>query len=160
MVNIIAAVAFNNVIGKNNDIPWYISEDLKHFKKLTLGHVVVMGRKTFDSIMARLGKPLPGRTNIVITRQEGLMVPPGVEVFHDIDAALLSHSDETVFVIGGSELYRQTMDRCEYLYITRIKKNVEGDAFFPEIKSVKWKCLEVEDHGDFEFQVYRIAERE
>ena len=153
-IALIAAVAANNCIGKSNSLPWYLPEDLKHFKKLTTGKVVVMGRKTWDSIPEKF-KPLPNRVNVVVTRQENFALPHGADLYHTIDEALAAHQNDEIFVIGGAEIYRQMIDRSDTLYITEVKKIVEGDAFFPEINKSEWKEVEREEHQEFNFVVYK-----
>nr|AIA16466.1 Dihydrofolate reductase [uncultured bacterium] len=103
------AVSENNVIGKNNDLPWHLPEDLKHFKELTLGKTVLMGRKTFESIVSRLGKPLPGRKNVVITRQEEYKAPAEVLVFKSLDEAVQNLLADDVYIIGGAEIFKQAL---------------------------------------------------
>lgn len=154
MISIIAAVATNNVIGKQGDVPWYISDDLKRFKELTTGKVVLMGRKTFESILRKLGKPLPGRKNVVLTTRENYAVPEGVEVFHSMDRALAAHASEDIFVIGGAEIYSQTLHLADKLYLTWIDGVYEGDSFFPEIDERLWKKTEEEKHEGFTFTAY------
>lgn len=155
MLTLIAAMAKNNIIGKNNELPWHLPEDLKRFKTLTTGNTVLMGRKTFESIMARLGKPLPDRKNIVITRQENYPVPEGVFVYTNLDEALKNHATENIFVIGGAEVYRQTIDKADRLEITHLDKEVEGDATFPIVDSVVWKKTNEEKRDGFTFTTYR-----
>ena len=155
MLILVAAVAKNNAIGKSNDLPWYLPEDLKHFKEITKGKTVLMGRKTFESIMARLGKPLPNRLNIVITRQPDYEVPEGVEVYQNIEKAVAAHVGEDIYVIGGGEIYRQTVGMASRMYLTLIDKEVEGaDAFFPEISGDQWREAEREDHEEYSFVTY------
>ena|SRR5581483_1167350 len=155
MISIIAAVAKNGVIGKADDLPWYIPEDLKHFKQITSDHTVVMGRKTYESIMKRLGKPLPNRKNIVITRTPNLNVHPGAFVYNNLDDAFheFKHDNE-IIVIGGGEIYRQAIDRADKLYITEVHKEVEGEVKFPEIDKNIWKETSREDHDGFSFVTY------
>src|SRR3989344_919191 len=119
------AVADNLVIGKGNDLPWYLPEDLIHFKGLTLGKTVLMGRKTYESIFARLKKPLPDRKNVVITRQSDYKVPEGVLVFCSLDEALKALSAEDIYVIGGAEIYKQALPLAEVMYMTHVKGNFE-----------------------------------
>lgn len=149
------AVADNLVIGKNNNLPWHLPEDLKHFKELTLGKTVVMGRKTYESIFARLGKPLPGRTNVVITRQSDYQVPEGVLVFHSLDEAVSGLLSQDLYIIGGAEIYKQALPLAEVMYVTRVFGNFEGDAFFPEVDWKLWEKLEEEAHEKFSFIKYR-----
>ena len=141
-LSIIVAMSSNRVIGVNNYLPWHLSEDLKHFKTLTTGHTIIMGRKTYESI----GKPLPNRRNIVISRNLNAFYG-GVEVVHSLeDAFSTSSNDEEVFIIGGSNIYEQSLHLVEHLYITEIKKAFEGDAFFPEIDKSLWTESARETH--------------
>jgi dihydrofolate reductase len=132
----------NRVIGVNNTLPWHLSEDLKHFKSLTTGHTIIMGRKTYESI----GRPLPNRRNIVISRNSNTSYE-GVEVVHSLeDAFSISTNDKEVFVIGGSNIYEQALSFVDQLYITEIKKSFIGDAFFPEINKQIWIEYSRDDH--------------
>ena len=135
IVSLIAAMARNHVIGKDNQLPWKLPEDLKRFKAITLGHPIIMGRKTFDS----LGRPLPGRENIVLSRRPGLVLP-GATVFGSLAEAFerFAGTDNEVFVIGGAEIYAQALSRADRLYLTRIDADFPGDAFFPE---VDWRAF-------------------
>ncbi|MBI4050623.1 MAG: dihydrofolate reductase [Candidatus Doudnabacteria bacterium] len=153
-ISIIAAVAKNGVIGKENALPWYLPEDLKRFKELTSGKTVMMGRKTFESIMKRNGKPLPNRKNVVITKQEDYPVPEGVLVYNDLKKALLDLKSENLFVIGGGEIYRQTIDVAGVLYITHVDQEIEGDVYFPKIGETKWKKVLEERREGFSFVTY------
>jgi dihydrofolate reductase len=155
MIAIISAVAKNGVIGDKNNLPWYLPEDLKRFKDLTSGKTVLMGRKTFESIVTRLGKPLPNRTNIVITRDSSYIVPEGAVVQTDIRSALREHGQKDIFIIGGGEIYKQTIDLADTLYITHIDKDIEGDTKFPEIDESKWKLQDEEEHAGYSFAVYK-----
>ncbi|MDR2564325.1 MAG: dihydrofolate reductase [Prevotellaceae bacterium] len=138
MLNIIVAVAENMVIGKGNRLIWHISEDLKHFRKLTLGHPVIMGRKTFESI----GKPLPGRLNIILSRDPRFQVSGCVCCTSLDDAVVAAQAvDENYFVIGGGDLYRQALPQADTIYLTKIHQKYEGDTFFPEISS-HWREVE------------------
>lgn len=138
----IVAMASNRVIGANNQLPWRLPADLARFKKLTMGHALVMGRKTYESI----GRPLPGRTMIVVTRQRDY-APEGVKVAHSVDEALaLAPGDDEIFIAGGAELYAQTMNRLDRLYLTRIDRDFPGDTRFPEVDLSTWKLLEQELH--------------
>lgn len=130
-ISLIVAIGDNLVIGKQNELLWHIPDDLKRFKQLTLGHPVVMGRKTFDSIIDFLGKPLPGRQNIVITRDTSWSYE-GVTVAHSLEEAIeAAQETDEVFIIGGEQIYRQALPLAERLYLTRIDDAKEGDAFFP-----------------------------
>lgn len=140
VISIIVAIAENNVIGANNQLIWHISDDLKRFKVLTTGHHIIMGRKTFESI----GKPLPMRTNIIVSRNpsykiEGCIVVPSLEA-----AIELSANETEVFIIGGGELYKQAMPLAKNLYLTKVHKVFEGDTFFPKIDLKEWKILSLE----------------
>ena len=147
-VVIIAAIAANGIIGAAGKIPWHISDDLKRFKRLTLGHPIIMGRKTYDS----LGKPLPGRRNLVLTRGAPIA---GVECFSSLDAALKTCRDETVFIIGGAEIYRQALPVANALFITHVHRQVTGDTRFPEFDRQRWREVAREDHPDYSFVDYR-----
>jgi dihydrofolate reductase len=134
-IAIIVALAKNRTIGANNRLPWRCPEDLKHFKQLTMGHHMVMGRKTFDSI----GKALPGRTTVVVTRDESLEIA-GCLIAHSLNDALsLCGSDEQVFIVGGEQIYRQSLPLADTLFITEIQQDVEGDAHFPEFDRNAWR---------------------
>ena len=141
-IAVIAAMARNGVIGRGQQLPWRLSEDLRRFKAITMGHVLLMGRTTFDSI----GRPLPGRRTIVVTRQPGWSAP-GVDVAHSIDEALSRAAGAQVFVAGGGDVYRQTIDRAARLYLTQIDRDVEGDTFFPSFDRAGFTVVEEERHG-------------
>ena len=131
-VYLVAAVASNGTIGAGNRMPWHLPEDLRHLKTLTLGHPVIMGRKTFESIMASLGKPLPGRENIVVSRTPGLEIP-GVSIASSIEGALAFCIGEPVaFVIGGGELYRAALPLADGIVLTEIGRDYPGDPKFPD----------------------------
>ena len=140
MLSIIVAVAENNVIGHNNGLIWHISEDLKYFKRITSGHTVIMGRKTFESI----GKPLPNRTNIVISRNAEFK-PNGVMVVSSLNEAIAKiSSDEESFIIGGGSIYREAMGLADKLYLTKVYHSYDGDTHFPEIGD-EWIEISRED---------------
>jgi dihydrofolate reductase len=163
---IIVAAAENGVIGRNNALPWHLSEDLKYFKRVTMGKPIVMGRKTFESI----GRPLPGRTNIVITRNaaysaEGVKVVGTLEEALGLaeDIALIDGVDEAV-VIGGAEIYATAIPMAARLYLTEVHAQVEGDAFLPAIDWTQWKEVGRQRHPaldpnpfDYSFVVYERA---
>ena len=142
-ITLVAAIASNNVIGKENSLPWNIPEDLKRFKQMTSGHTILMGRKTFDSI----GRPLPNRQNIVMTKDENFE-REGIKVINDFDDALelIKESNEDVYVIGGSNIYELFEPVANSLAITRILKDFEGDAFFPDIN---WDLWQIEKEENF-----------
>lgn len=137
MISLIAAISQNNCIGVDNDLPWHIPEDLKHFKKVTSGKTVLMGRKTWESLPDKF-RPLPNRTNIVVTRRADYPVPEGVLLYTSLDEALSSHANDDVFVIGGAQIYTQTIDTADRLYITHVDTHVDGHAFFPQIDEHAW----------------------
>lgn len=137
----IAALASNGVIGQGNALPWRLPEDLRRFKQLTLGHTLLMGRRTFDSI----GRPLPGRTTVVLTRQPGWS-HPGVLVAHDLDEALRLAPTPEVFVAGGAEVYRLALPHTQRLLLTRLHRDYPGDTFFPEVDLSQWRLVEQEHH--------------
>jgi dihydrofolate reductase len=142
-ITLVAAIASNNVIGKENSLPWNIPEDLKRFKQMTSGHTILMGRKTFDSI----GRPLPNRQNIVMTKDENFE-KEGIKVINDFDEALelIKESNEDIFIIGGSKIYELFEPVANSLAITRILKDFEGDAFFPDIN---WELWQIEKEENF-----------
>lgn len=143
---IIVAMAENRVIGKDNDLPWRLSGDLKRFKAITMGKPIIMGRKTYDSI----GRPLPGRTNIVITRNadwqaEGCKVAQNLE---DAFSLAASEGAAEAMIIGGAEIYKQALPLVDRLELTLVRARVEGDAFFPEVDSANWKEVAREQGGE------------
>ena len=136
LFSLISAIARNRVIGIHNTLPWRLPEDLQHFKRLTLGHHIVMGRKTFES----LGRPLPGRTSVVISRDAGYALPEGCLLAGSIEAALsLCGDDPEVFCIGGAQLYTQALTQADRLYLTEIDVDFEGDAWFPAFDRAAWQ---------------------
>lgn len=144
MLSIFVARAKNGVIGNKDDLPWRLSSDLMRFKNITLGHQVIMGRKTFDSITARLKKPLPGRENIVITRDK-MFLYPGVKVVHSPEEAL-SIVKGTAFVIGGAQIYTQMLPLVDRVYITEVEATLKGDALFPVLQKNEWREISRETH--------------
>lgn len=135
---IIAAVARNRVIGVGNKMPWHLPRDLQRFKRLTLNQAVIMGRRTFESIVATSGKPLAGRDNIVVTRSRE-WTHPGCRAVHSIEAALAAvHEPQDAFVIGGAEIYALALPIAGRLHMTEIGRDFDGDAFFPEIDRSRW----------------------
>ncbi|MDY6083887.1 MAG: dihydrofolate reductase [Dialister sp.] len=130
-LSIIVARAKNGAIGKNNQLLWHLSDDLKRFKALTMGHPIIMGRKTFES----LPKVLPGRIHYVITTQKDFKAPEGVLVFHDMDSLLAALPTGENFVIGGAEMYEALLPHADTLYVTEVEKSYDGDRFFPDIGS-------------------------
>jgi len=147
MISLIVAAAKNRMIGKNNDFPWHLSGDFKRFRKLTTGHAVIMGRKTYEHLIARIGKPLPNRLNIVVTRNKAFS-GEGVTIVHSIKEALQqAHSTEAeVFVIGGAELFKATLPLADRIYLTGVDVEPEGDAFFPATSPAEWQEVSREPH--------------
>jgi dihydrofolate reductase len=160
MISIIVAASANNVIGAEGDLPWRLSDDLKRFKAITMGKPIVMGRKTWDSI----GCPLPGRQNIVITRQTDF-VAEGCDVVASADEAIAATAGaDEVMVIGGSQVYSLFLPNAERLYLTRVHAEVAGDAFFPQINESQWCLVNDEPHSaddrnafDYSFRTYERA---
>ncbi len=145
-VSLIVALSENLVIGKDNKLPWHISEDLKRFKEVTKGHPVIMGRKTFESI----GRPLPGRLNIVITRNSGWK-QEGVEVVSSLDEAikLAKQKDtEEIFVIGGGQIFEEAIKLADKLYLTIVHENIEGDTYFPDYSEFKKEVFKEEGQSN------------
>ncbi|WP_148304349.1 dihydrofolate reductase [Pseudomonas solani] len=147
-LSLIAALAQNRVIGRDNQLPWHLPADLKHFKALTLGKPIIMGRKTWDS----LGRPLPGRLNLVVSRQAGLQLE-GAEVFASLEEAVVraeawarEEDAEEVMLIGGAQLYTQGLEHGDRLYLTRVELAPEGDAFFPEVPEASWHLASSIEH--------------
>jgi dihydrofolate reductase len=150
----------NRVIGGNGHIPWHLPADFRHFKGLTMGHPIVMGRKTFESI----GKPLPGRTSIVITRdadyrRDGVIIAASPD--DALSAATAAAGGDEVFVIGGAEVYKLFLPKADRVYLTKVAGMFEGDAFFPELPESKWKLLDARENKkdeknafDFTYQIY------
>lgn len=159
MVSVIVAVAENGVIGDKNTLLWHISEDLRNFKRVTSGHPVIMGRKTFDS----LGRPLPNRTNVVITRQN--LEIEGCKVVHSLEEALsLFSPEEELFVIGGAQIYAEALPLADRFYLTRVHHAYEGDTSFPKWNESEWSLMESErfERGEkyeypFTIEIYERA---
>lgn len=144
IISCIVATAHNNVIGKDNDIPWYLPADLKYFKKITSGHHIIMGRKCYVSI----GKPLPKRTNVIITR-DPYFISSNCLVVNSIQEALekaYDNGEKEAFIIGGGTIYDQTQQLWDRLYLTEVDVKVEGDVYFPTIDTTKWTLTSEEQH--------------
>ena len=141
-ISIIVAVAKNGVIGQNNTLPWHLPEDLKRFRALTTGHHIIMGRKTYES----LGRLLPGRTTVIVTRNQDYQLE-GAMVAHSLEAAItLCQNDNEAFLIGGAELYQAGIKLANKLYLTEIDLDIAGDAFFPEFDLSEWQEISREAH--------------
>jgi len=151
-------MANNGVIGVNGDLPWKLSADLRRFKQLTMGHSIIMGRKTYESI----GRLLPGRTSIVVTRQKAYSVIHGALLAHDLpDAVELARDSSEAFIIGGAEIYRVALPLVDRMYVTVVAAEVAGDTFFPDWDPARWLLIEQTDHVadqrnafDYSFRVY------
>jgi dihydrofolate reductase len=140
-VSQVVAISENHVIGKDNKLLWHLPNDLKHFKEITTGHTIIMGRKTYESV----GKPLPRRRNIIVTRQA--IAIEGCEVVNSIAAALARCADEDeVFIVGGAEIYKQSLHLTDRIYLTIVHKAFDGDSFFPELDKAEWEEVCREDH--------------
>jgi len=153
MVTIIAAVAENNALGKNNDLIWHLPADLKRFKKVTNGHFVIMGRKTFES----LGKPLPNRTTVIITRDINYSAE-GCIVVNSLEEALVKAApDNNPYILGGAEIYKQAIEIADVLDLTFVHASFEADAFFPKIDTSIWKEIKREDFTADEKNAYNYS---
>jgi dihydrofolate reductase len=158
MLTIIAAASENNALGKDNDLVWHLPNDFKRFKTLTSGHYIIMGRKTFESFP----KPLPNRTHIIITRQKNYEVPEGCIVVENFEKAVeICPKDQETYIIGGGEIYKQTIHLANKIELTRVHTIVDADTFFPEIDANKWQLSFSEFHAkdekhafDFTFETY------
>lgn len=146
-IAIIVAMAKNRTIGIDNTLPWRIPEDLKHFKALTMGHHLIMGRKTYDSI----GRPLPGRTTVVVSRDRDLKIE-GCIVAHSLAEAIAACTDDEIFVVGGAEIYAQALPLAGTLYVTEIQQEISGDAHFPEFDKKAWREVAREKRSQTEPQ--------
>lgn len=153
MLTIIAAASENNALGKDNQLVWHLPDDFKRFKTLTSGHYIILGRKTFESFP----KPLPNRTHIIISRQKEYKVLNGCLVVDSLYEAITKcPDDEEVFIIGGGQIYKQSMEIADKIELTRVHTTIEADTFFPEIDTNKWKLVFEEFHAkdekhDFDF---------
>jgi dihydrofolate reductase len=150
-LSMIVAMTDNRVIGRNNTMPWHLPADLAYFKKLTLGHPILMGRRTWDSI----GRPLPGRRNLVLSFQKDLKLE-GAEVFNSLEQAL-STCPGQVFVIGGADLFQHCLPLAQKLHITQIHATLEGDTFFPEVDLTGWREIERIEHPRDEKNAYDLT---
>ena len=152
-ISIIVAIDENGLIGKRNGLPWKLPADLKHFKTLTSGHTVIMGRKTYDSI----GKPLPNRTNIVVSRSDDLRIDGCIIVKSPEEALKASLENQEIFVIGGAEIYRQFLPLAQTIYMTEIHNKFDGDIFFPTIDYDEWKEKERQDFEADDMNLYKYS---
>ncbi len=155
IVSLIVAAAENNVIGKDNKMPWHIPEDFKHFKEITIGKPCIMGRKTYESILDQLGKPLPGRLSFVISRRN--YQHDGCTSFISLNDAITeakNHYDGEIMIIGGAQIYKQSLDDdlIDRIYLTQVHQSPEGDAFFPKLGS-KWIKKSCKNHDGYSFLI-------
>ena len=158
MITLIAAAGLNNELGKNNDLLWHLPDDFKRFKSITSGHYIIMGRKTFESFP----KPLPNRTHIIISRDLKYQAPEGCFVINSLEKAIeICPKDETIFIIGGGEIYKQSIQLADCIELTRVNGSFDATVFFPEIDVNIWKLTNSEYHPkdekhlyDFTFQTY------
>lgn len=154
MISLVVAKSENNVIGNDNQLIWHLPNDLKHFKEITSGHPIIMGRKTFESI----GRPLPNRTNVVITRNKDWQAD-GVVVAHSLESAIEKAKaiDEEIFIIGGGKIYEQAMELADILEVTEVEHDFEGDTHFPVIDTEIWKEISRETHSKDEKHPYQYS---
>ena len=145
----IAAMSLNRVIGNRNQIPWHLPEDFKWFKRMTTGQVILMGRKTYESI----GRPLPNRTTLVLTR--GSFVAPGVQIIGELNEIDPNRETRDVFICGGAQVYAQALPLCSDLYLTLVKREVDGDAFFPPFEHLFTAVETIQDNPEFSITRYR-----
>ena len=153
MIALIVAMDKKGLIGKDNALPWHFPKDLKHFKQKTLNHTVVMGRKTYESIVASLGKPLPNRDNIVLTTQKRTF--KGARVIHDLESYLKTiPKDHRLFIIGGRKVYEAALPHADVLYITHVDGEYEGDTFFPEVDYSQYRLVNKVEDPPLTFATY------
>jgi dihydrofolate reductase len=166
IVSLIAALTKNNVIGKNNDLPWRLPDDMKYFMQTTKGHYVIMGRKNYDSIPEKF-RPLPNRTNIVVTRQKNFLAPHCIVVNSLEEGLALAREagQQEAFIIGGAEIYSRSLDYAHRLYLTEIQGEIEGDTYFPEFDKPDWKEVSRRHHAAderhafaFDFVIYEKSD--
>lgn len=162
IISILAAVSENGMIGVDNRLPWKLSDDLKYFKAKTFGKYIIMGRKTFDSI----GKPLKGRTNIILTRNKSIQIE-GAIIMHTLIAAVeyaKNQNQDEIFIVGGADIYKQSVPLSHKIYLTRVAARLEGDAFFPELNWNEWKIksktdFSKNDKNDYGFQILELERK-
>ena len=164
MISIIVAIAENRAIGKDNQLLWRLSTDLKQFKTLTSGHAIIMGRKTFESI----GKPLPNRTNIVITRSDKVSDDASVLVADSIDKAIelakQAEGADEIFIVGGGNIYEQALNITDKIYLTEVKVSIEGDTFFPELNPAEWQevsrvSYQKNEKNEYDFDIAELERK-
>jgi dihydrofolate reductase len=151
MLTLIAAASENNALGKDNDLVWHLPDDFKRFKALTSGHYIIMGRKTFESFP----KPLPNRTHVIITKQNDYEAPEGCIVVNSLKKAIeVCPENEEVFIVGGGQIYKQSIEIADKIELTRVHTIIEADAFFPEIDETVWEIIQSEYHPKDEKHKY------
>lgn len=162
-LSLIVAMASNRTIGLDNTLPWRIPEDLRHFKALTMGHHMIMGRKTYESI----GRPLPGRTTVVVTRDRNLEIEGCITAYSLHDAIAACAEEDEIFVVGGAEIYAQALNLADTLYLTEVQQEIVGDAWFPEFDRSEWQEVSRERHRqetpqplEYHFTTYRRDSRQ
>ena len=156
-ISLIVAASENDVIGRDGALPWHLPADLKRFKKLTIGHDVVMGRKTYQSILESLGRPLPKRRSLVLSRDLEYR-PLGAEMASGLEQALeLAAEDDEIFVIGGASVFAEALPRADRLYLTRVHADIEGDVYFPEVDLGSWKLVSEERHEANDRHAYAFS---
>lgn len=153
MVSLIVAIGLDNLIGKDNALPWHYKEDMEYFKKMTMGKKVIMGEETFKSILSYIKKPLPGRTSVIATLTDYSY--PGIESTNDIIGYLQNiPKEEEIFIIGGKIIYDLTLEIADRLYITHVNKKYEGNVFFKEIDYTNYNVISKKNSGDLTFAIY------
>ncbi len=152
-ISIIVALSENNVVGINNQLPWHLSADLKRVKALTMGHHLIMGRKTYESI----GKPLPGRTNVIITRNKNFSAEGCVVVSSLTEALEKAKEDNEVFIFGGGEIFREALSKVSKIYMTRIHQHFDGDTHFPDLNPGEWREISRQDFNADEKNNYNYS---
>ncbi len=153
MISLIVAMSENNCIGKNGDLPWHIPADMARVKAHTVGKVLLMGRNTWESIPEKF-RPLPNRTNVVITSNASYTVPEGVEIYSSIEDAIAAHPHEDIVSFGGAGIYKAMLPMADTLIVTHVHKHVDGDTFFPTVNWNDWKETEREDFDEYSFATY------
>lgn len=154
MIILVAAAAENDALGLNGELLWHLPDDFKHFKNLTSGHYIIMGRKTFESFP----KPLPNRKHVIVSRNENYVVPDGCIVVTSMEAALkLTQAQEEVFVIGGGEIYREALPFADKIELTRVHHSFEADAFFPVLDTAVWEVLSEMEHPQDDKHLYAFT---
>ncbi len=153
MISMVLAMSENNCIGKDGKLPWHLPEDMLHFKNVTMGKVVIMGRKTWESIPKKF-RPLPGRKNVIISRNPDYDAPDVVDVFTSLEVAIAAYKDNDIAIIGGGQIYTLGMPHADVLEVTHVRQHVDGDTFFPPIDPAVWQLKEQHEQDDLIFATY------